>query len=315
MTMKTMLVLLMCLLLCAVHSDGKPTEKKSHVIHGVPLSEREHNDDENYDYDHEAFLGNEEAETFDKLPPHESKRRLGIILEKIDVNSDDVISEEELKLWLKSNQKKLISGKVDERWSEFDSNKDGLISWSEYKKATYGYLVSPQDEEDHKHMIFRDERRFRMADRNRDSVADKEEFTAFLYAEDYEHMRDVVVQEMMEDIDRNKDGFIDVDEYLGDISSEMGREEEPDWLVADRKLFVEVRDQNKDGKMDLEETKQWIFSSDYDYAEVEAKHLVNETDTNKDGKLTRKEVLDNYQVFVGSHVTDFGKTLLQHDEF
>lgn len=43
-------------------------------------------------------------------------------------------------------------------------------------------------------MMSRDERRFRAADTNRDMIADKQEFTAFLHPEDYEHMRDVVVQ-------------------------------------------------------------------------------------------------------------------------
>ena len=35
----------------------------------------------------------------------------------------------------------------------------------------------------------------------------------------------------------------------------------------------------------------------------------------QDGKLTRQEVVDKYDVFVGSQVTDFGEVLNQHDEF
>ena len=45
------------------------------------LSEEQHyegNDKEhNQEYDHEAFLGKEDADTFDKLQPEEAKRRLG----------------------------------------------------------------------------------------------------------------------------------------------------------------------------------------------------------------------------------------------
>lgn len=37
--------------------------------------------------------------------------------------------------------------------------------------------------------------------------------------------------------------------------------------------------------------------------------------TFQDGKLTKKEILDKYDVFVGSQVTDFGEALLRHDEF
>lgn len=42
------------------------------------LSESPHEEEgeHNNDYDHEAFLGREEAKTFDQLTPEESKERL-----------------------------------------------------------------------------------------------------------------------------------------------------------------------------------------------------------------------------------------------
>ena len=53
-------------------------------IHPQPLSDEKHyeGDDEeegdhNPDFDHEAFLGKEEAQSFDSLSPEESQRRLG----------------------------------------------------------------------------------------------------------------------------------------------------------------------------------------------------------------------------------------------
>lgn len=42
-------------------------------------------------------------------------------------------------------------------------------------------------------MMARDERRFKMADENNDMQANKEEFTAFLHPEEYDHMKDIVV--------------------------------------------------------------------------------------------------------------------------
>ena len=35
----------------------------------------------------------------------------------------------------------------------------------------------------------------------------------------------------------------------------------------------------------------------------------------KDGMLTKQEILDKHDVFVGSQVTDFGEALARHDEF
>lgn len=69
--------LVMCFALCVVYATSKPTEKKDRVHHDEPLSKREHDDTENFDYDHEAFLGQEDAKTFDQLTPEESKERLG----------------------------------------------------------------------------------------------------------------------------------------------------------------------------------------------------------------------------------------------
>lgn len=43
-------------------------------------------------------------------------------------------------------------------------------------------------------MLPRDERRFKAADLNGDNTADKEEFTSFLHPEEFDHMKDIVVQ-------------------------------------------------------------------------------------------------------------------------
>ncbi|KAM8739660.1 calumenin-A isoform 1-T1 [Acanthopagrus schlegelii] len=310
--------LLMCFILCVVYGSSKPTDRKSRVHNEEPLSHLKHDDDKNYDYDHEAFLGQDDAKTFDQLPPEESKRRLSIIVDKIDSNNDGFVSEDELKVWIKAAQKKHIFDSVEHQWKDFDMNNDGLISWDEYKNVTYGsYLEDPQTESEYNytHMMSRDERRFKVADTNGDMIADKQEFTAFLHPEDHEHMRSIVVQETIEDIDKNGDGFIDLQEYIGDMFTSEDNEEEPEWVVAERQQFSEFRDKNNDGKMDKEETMDWILPSDYDHAEAEAKHLLHESDANKDGKLNKREILDKYDVFVGSQVTDFGEALLRHDEF
>lgn len=52
-----------------------PQEKRVH--HQRDLSDHAHDDAHGHQYDHEAFLGKEEAKTFDQLTPEESKARLG----------------------------------------------------------------------------------------------------------------------------------------------------------------------------------------------------------------------------------------------
>ncbi|KAE8281176.1 Calumenin-A Precursor [Larimichthys crocea] len=238
--------LLMCFVLCVVYGSSKPTEKKDRVHHQEPLSHLEHDDSKNHDYDHEAFLGQEDAKTFDSLSPEESTRRLGIIVDKIDSNKDGFVSENEMKVWINNAHKKHIYNSVESQWKDFDMNNDGLISWNEYKNVTYGsYLV-----------------------------------------------------ETMEDIDKNGDGFIDLQEYIGDMYASQEGTEDPEWVVSERQQFSEFRDKNKDGKMDKEETMDWILPSDYDHAEAEAKHLMHESDANQDGKLSKQEILDKHEVLL-----------------
>lgn len=63
------------------------------------------------------------------------------------------------------------------------------------------------------------------------------------------------------------------------------------------------------------QVRSWIIPSDYNHAEAEAKHLIYEADSDGDRDLTKEEILDKYDVFVGSQATDFGEALVRHDEF
>lgn len=46
--------------------------------------------------------------------------------------------------------------------------------------------------------------------------------------------------------------------HTGDMYSHDGNADEPEWVKTEREQFVEFRDKNRDGKMDKEETKDWI---------------------------------------------------------
>lgn len=307
------------LLLCACLVLSKPTLRKDRVYHEPELSPRPAaEEDGSHKYDHEAFLGKEEATTFDQLSPDDSKERLGKIVDRIDGDQDGFVSLSELKSWIKRVQKRYVYENVAKVWSDYDTNKDNMISWDEYKQATYGYyLDSPGDFEQFtfKKMLPRDERRFKAANTDGDLVANREEFTSFLHPEDFEHMKDIVVLETLEDIDKNGDGFVDEDEYIADMFTNPDGGVEPDWVKTERDQFSDFRDMNKDGKMDKEEIRRWILPQDYDHALAEAKHLVYESDVNKDEMLTKEEILDNWNLFVGSQATNYGEDLTRrHDE-
>ncbi|KAJ8272317.1 hypothetical protein COCON_G00111760 [Conger conger] len=275
-------------------------------------------EDGSHKYDHEAFLGKEDATTFDQLTPDESKERLGKIVDRIDGDMDGQVSLNELKSWIKRVQKRYVYENVAKVWSDYDTNKDNMISWEEYKQATYGYYLDGTGDFEHytfKKMLPRDERRFKAANTGGDMIANREEFTAFLHPEDFEHMKDIVVLETLEDIDKNGDGFVDEDEYIEDMFANPEGGIEPDWVKTERDQFSDFRDMNKDGKMDMEEIRRWILPQDYDHALSEARHLVYESDLNKDEMLTKEEILENWNLFVGSQATNYGEDLTRsHDE-
>uniref|UniRef100_A0A674BL93 Reticulocalbin-3 n=1 Tax=Salmo trutta TaxID=8032 RepID=A0A674BL93_SALTR len=264
--------------------------KEKHVHRHSDLSDHAPDDSTGFHYEHEAFLGKEEAKTFDQLTPEESKDKLGKIVDRIDTDKDGFVSRGELDQWIKHRQRRYIEENVLKHWKEYDQNKDGKIGWEEYKNTTYGYYLDEEfddvdDKASYKAMLTRDERRFRTADRDGDGIVTKDEFTAFLHPEEYDHMKAVVIQE---DIDKNADGKITLDEYIGDMFTPENGEK--------------FRDNNKDGFLDNHEIAQWILPGEIDHTDNEAKHLIHEIDTDQDDKITKREILVNWNMFVGSQI-------------
>ncbi|XP_014672656.1 PREDICTED: calumenin-A-like [Priapulus caudatus] len=309
------------LLLVAVTCASCEIQNSAHVK-DKPLSSEEHFDgvEHNAQYDHEAFLGQNEAGQFDQLPPDESRRRLGIIVDKIDTDGDGFVSEPELTSWITSIQKQYIDEDVDRQWTHYQHGSDSdAMTFEHYKKVTFGDRQEDDDSEHGKmyaNMLKRDKRRWEGADENGDGKLTLKEFISFVHPEESEHMHDIIVQETMDDVDKDQDGFISVGEYLGDFSQkDENGDVEPEWLETERQHFYSFRDKNQNGKMDPDEVKDWILPTGYDHAGMESRHLIHSADTDNDEKLTKEEILLKWELFVGSQATGWGEALQRHDEF
>ncbi|XP_067935590.1 calumenin-like isoform X2 [Watersipora subatra] len=288
------------------------------------LSDADHSlNGHNAEYDHEAFLGREKAREFDHFSPEQSIQGLKVIVDKIDSNNDKKVTESELVAWIKYIQRRYITQNAKVQWNNYELKPDDSMSWEHYFNNTYAGI---SDEElngmqsggafSHKEMKDRDYRRFKLADVDYDGLLVFEEYVNFLHPEDALHMREVVVQEALEDLDKNHNGVVSMDEYLSDMWPQLGKEEEPDWMAEEREHFSKWRDLNKDGVLDAVEIQHWVMPDDYDHAIAEAKHLIYEADSDKDGSLTKEEIVDNHDLFVGSQATDFGEAFkYDHDEF
>lgn len=309
------------LCICAWADEHSEQSDKSErpKVHKDELSDKEHfpEGEHSSEYDHGAFLGDQKQE-FDELAPEEAKKRLKKLVTKVDKNLDGFITVEELQEWVKSVFDKKVFEGVDTDVNEKDLDKDSMVSWNEYTKATFGNVEDKEKEQDNEvnDYLKRDKRRFESADKDKNGKLNQKEYGHFLHPESSSEMSDLHVLETMEDIDRDKDGFVNLQEFLGDYKDpEAQDQEDPEWVMEETKRFNEEYDKNKDGRLDTQELKAWILpETDHAMAEEEAKHLITSADDDSDGKLSAEEVERNYAVFVGSEATDYGRALPTHEE-
>lgn len=71
-------------------------------------------------------------------------------------------------------------------------------------------------------------------------------------------------------------------------------------------------DKDKDGHLNHNEILAWIVPSNDEIALDEVNHLFAASDENHDDRLTYTEIIDNYEIFVGSEATDYGDLLNSH---
>ncbi len=54
-----------------------------------------------------------------------------------------------------------------------------------------------------------------VCDQNRDGYLDQDEYTAFTHPESFDHTKEVHLEQSFQDMDKNNDGSITVEEYIG----------------------------------------------------------------------------------------------------
>ncbi|KAI3388225.1 hypothetical protein SNEBB_006326 [Seison nebaliae] len=297
-------------------------------IHDSKLSEHDHfeGEEHNAEFDHEAFLGKEEAEEYGSLGTEEVKKRLEIIFGKIDKDHDGEVSKKEMTDWIRYVQQRYVLDDVEKNWPKFNlklpesrNRNEGYLHWKDYLEHVY--KVTDIDEEKDttvRPVIEREKRRWDFVDQDKDGQLSKEDYTKFIHPEEYAEMKDIVIKETMEDIDLNKDGSVDLMEYLRDMYPDAGKvseEAEPGWVKAERLQFKQIRDKDHNGVLNEEEVSEWILPSNFDHIDAEVNHLFSSADKDKNDQISKEEMVDHHEIFAGSQATDFGEILNRHDEF
>lgn len=63
-----------------------------------------------------------------------------MIYDKIDKDGNGLVTEEELRDWIKYVQNKYIMEDTQRQWKEHDVNEEGFLTWDAYNKRTYGFI-------------------------------------------------------------------------------------------------------------------------------------------------------------------------------
>jgi len=283
---------------------------RDHAHHG---GADEHDDH----FDHEAILGSKkDAEEFDDLPPEEAKRRLRVLLTKMDRNGDENIDRNELYAWILRSFKSLSEEDSKDRFEDADEDEDSFVTWEEYKSEEYDFdeedfdLNDPEMAEELK-MVEEDKYLFNAADIDGDGKLSITEFLSFTHPEEDANMRPHVLEQVLSSKDLDGDGQLTFQEFVG----ERGEGKDKEWLITEKERFDEELDKNGDNVLNKEEILAWIIPSNEEIANDEVDHLFSGSDEDVDGKLSFEEVLNNHDLFVGSEATDYGDHLHNLDRF
>ncbi|XP_053283755.1 reticulocalbin-2 isoform X2 [Pleuronectes platessa] len=275
----------------------------------------------NPEHDLNVLLGEKDTEEIKKLSPGEQRQKMNEIVKKIDTNGNNLLSAEEITLWIQHVYRKYALEDAEERFPEFDTDKDGAVTWAEYNTVAHNQLISLDDstiledpeQESLRHLHLKERRRFDFADVDGRPGLNVTEFLAFTHPSEVDHMADFAIEDVLSEYDTDRDGFINLREFIGDVH---GDENPPSqWEIEETVRFKDLYDQDKDGRLNREEQLRWVAPNSYGSAREEALHLIKEMDSDEDGQISQEEVLKNQETFMNSEVTDYGRQLhVSHDE-
>lgn len=311
--------------------EGKESENILPPDH-IDAVRLEQDGDLNKDFHKEVLLGNHED--LEARNPNETERMLRVVFEKVDVDSDGLIKDQELEDWIVVKIQEHFDEAVRENENIFltlDPDKDGYVTWKEYLKKflidkgfptqladqhmdDYESLHLPDDVKD---KIIRYRFRWSEADEEpQDNRLSEKEFLAFMHPEHSGKMLETWVKDIMRGLDTNGDGIITEAEFSalpeGQVD-EQWEKADRDWQEERKAEFQRVIDLDGNGRVSMEELKLYVDPKNPNHAKAEAHNLIELVDSDRDGSLSLEEVLAGRDVILGSKMVDTGQSL--HDEF
>lgn len=229
----------------------------------------------------------------------------------VDKNNDGKVSTEELREWLEAVHHQIISDSVERQWEYYQPTMQEVHSWEGYapemkevlhfeqfKKLTYPDDYLAEAGEAGEVLVKRSEKRWALADENNDTVLTKEEFQDLIHPEESQRVQHILVDEAIEDMDKDGDGQVSYPEYINHLESvtDEAEKSEGNWKQVHENHFKEYLDKNRDGQLNREELKEWLIPS-YNKHDAEAYRLLTIADEDKDGELSKSEITSQFHHF------------------
>ncbi|XP_054889999.1 reticulocalbin-2 isoform X2 [Poeciliopsis prolifica] len=266
--MEHTLFLFLLMLQFSVGQLGSP----EHILEDHYIGEQH-----NPDHDMAVLLGEESAGEMKELSPTEQRKKMMAVVEKIDANEDNLLSAEEITLWIQQVYKQYALEDARERFTQFDTNIDDVVTWEEYSSLAHEELVTFDDDtiledpeqESLRQLLLKEKRRFYFADMDGTPGLNVTEFLAFSHTFEVDYMADFAIEDVLNEYDADKDGFITLTEFIGNVRNEG--ESPTHWEIEESVRFKDLYDQDQNGKLDRDEQLRWVAPNSYGSAREEVR--------------------------------------------
>lgn len=92
-----------------------------------------------------------------------------------------------------------------------------MFEFATFKLKVVIYISHVEESDIYRDQIVLEERRWKAADLDQDGKLTREEYAAMYHPWDHKHMHDSVAQESLGEMDKDKDGLLSPQEYLGNV--------------------------------------------------------------------------------------------------
>ena len=83
----------------------------------------------------------DDADQFASLTPEEARVKLSLVVNKIDLDNDTLVTEGELTKWIKETAQRSVDRRTEEFWTRNNPGGEEEISWDKYRAIQYGFLT------------------------------------------------------------------------------------------------------------------------------------------------------------------------------